>query len=193
MNHITLFKTEEEYKAAKDGLVVPNVSFISDVDKVEYMVKHIIDFGTDSTSKSMCVSRWDTDGDGEISFEEAAAVTNIGTIFTRAAIVDGMWLRYFKGLTSLSAEAFRYASSMTKIAIPANIASIGNNYVLNASSLREMYFYWTTIPTYQYLPTGMVPGSVQKIYIPKGSYNIYANHTRFSSVKTKLVELDEMP
>lgn len=193
MNHITLFKTEEEYKAAKDSLIIPNVSYISDIDKVEYMVKHIIDFGTDGTSKSMCTSRWDTDGDGEISFEEAAAVTNIGTIFSRAAVVDCMWLRYFKGLKTLNAEAFRYASSLVRIAIPATITSTGNNIMLNATSLSDVYLYWTTIPSYQVIGMGMFPNNIKNIYIPKGTKALYSAHARFSSYKSKLIELEVMP
>ena len=129
MDHITLFKTVQEYKDAKDNLLVPNVSYIEDTDTVEYMNKHIIDFGTDTTAKSMCITRWDTDGDGEISFDEAKAVTSVGTIFKNAAIVDGMFLRYFKGLTSLQSECFRYAASLTKLAIPKNITTIHCYYL----------------------------------------------------------------
>ena len=193
MDHITLFKTAQEYKDAKDSLLIPNVSYIEETDSVEYMKKHLIDFGTDSTSKSMCVSHWDTDGDGEISFEEAAAVTSIGTIFTRAAIVDGMWLKYFKGLTTIPGEAFRYASSLTKLAIPANITTINNNYILNATALRDIYFYWTTIPGYQALTNGLISSYIKHIYIPKGTYAVYAAHTRFSASKSKLIELEKMP
>ena len=193
MDYITLFNTMAEYKQAKDGLYVPNVSYIMENDTVEYMIKHVVDFGTDSTSKSMCVSRWDTDGDGELSFEEAAAVKNIGTIFSRAAIVDGMWLRYFKGLTTIPTEAFRYASSLTKLAIPANITTVNNNYINNATALRDIYFYWTTIPGYQALTSGLITSYIQHIYIPKGTYAVYASHTRFASSKSKLVELDVMP
>jgi hypothetical protein len=193
MDHITLFKTAQEYKDAKDSLLIPNVSYIEETDSVEYMKKHVIDFGTDSTSKSMCVSRWDTDGDGEISFEEAAAVKNIGTIFTRAAIVDGIWLKYFKGLSSLSGEAFRYAASLTNLAIPKNITTIGNNYINNATALRDIYFYWTTIPSYQNLASGLITSTIQHIYIPKGTYTIYADHARFSANKSKLIELEKMP
>lgn len=193
MDHITLFKTAQEYKDAKDSLLIPNVSYIEETDSVEYMKKHVIDFGTDSTSKSMCVSRWDTDGDGEISFEEAAAVTDIGTIFARAAIVDGMWLRYFKGLKVIPSEAFRYASSLTKIAVPANITTINGNWILNATALRDVYFYWTTIPSVKALTSGLITSYVQHIYIPKGTYGIYAAHYRFSSYKSKLIELEKMP
>lgn len=193
MDHLTLFTTTQEYKDAKDNLLIPNVSYIQETDSVEYMTKHVIDFGTDNTSKSMCVSRWDTDGDGEISFEEAAAVRDISTIFDYASIVDGMWLRYFKGLSYLNTEAFRYAASLTKLAVPKNIQQVGNNWIGNANALRELYFYWTTIPAYSKLSTVMVRPSVEKVYIPKGTYNTYAAHTRFAAHAAKLVELEKMP
>ena len=35
----------------------------------------------DATVKSICVQNWDTNGDGELSFSEAAAVTSLGTVF----------------------------------------------------------------------------------------------------------------
>ena len=35
----------------------------------------------DATVKSLCVANWDTNGDGEISYEEASAVTSLGTVF----------------------------------------------------------------------------------------------------------------
>ena len=35
----------------------------------------------DANIKAICVSNWDTDGDGELSKAEAAAVTNLGTVF----------------------------------------------------------------------------------------------------------------
>ena len=42
MDHITLFKTAQEYKDAKDSLLIPNVSYIEETDSVEYMKKHLI-------------------------------------------------------------------------------------------------------------------------------------------------------
>ena len=47
----------------------------------------IISFA-DATVKSLCVANWDTNGDGEISYTEAAAVKNIGIVFRYKAITS---------------------------------------------------------------------------------------------------------
>ena len=40
----------------------------------------------DALVKAICITNWDTDGDGELSYEEAAAVTTIGTEFNGKGI-----------------------------------------------------------------------------------------------------------
>ena len=42
----------------------------------------------DPEVKRICVENWDKDGDGELSMEEAAAVSSIGTIFRASNVVD---------------------------------------------------------------------------------------------------------
>ena len=48
----------------------------------------------DSKVKAICVSNWDTDGDGELSEPEAAAVSTLGTAFKNSAIDTFNELRY---------------------------------------------------------------------------------------------------
>ena len=40
----------------------------------------------DDAVESICVANWDTDGDGKISYAEAAAVESIGTVFARKTV-----------------------------------------------------------------------------------------------------------
>ena len=57
--------------------------------------------------KRICVENWDSNGDGELSKEEAAAVTSIGTVFKgNKTIVSFKELEFFKGITSLEHGAF---------------------------------------------------------------------------------------
>lgn len=42
----------------------------------------------DATVKAICVAHWDTNEDGELSYAEAAAVTNLGTYFKSTAITS---------------------------------------------------------------------------------------------------------
>ena len=85
----------------------------------------------DNAVKTLCVDSWDTNGDAELSYEEAAAVTDIGTTFKRSDIISFTELAYFTGLSYIANEAFLDCGSLKKIELPHNITSIG-----------EAAFYW---------------------------------------------------
>jgi hypothetical protein len=54
----------------------------------------------DANVKAICVANWDTNGDGELSEEEAAAVTSLGVVFKgNTEITSFDELQYFTGLT----------------------------------------------------------------------------------------------
>ena len=57
--------------------------------------------------KQICVSHWDTDGDHELSYDEAAAVTTLGKAFASRWDINGPFqeLRYF--LTSSPIRAIK--------------------------------------------------------------------------------------
>ena len=73
--------------------------------------------------KSICCRKWDTNGDGELSYAEAAAVTDIGTTFYQKDIIAFTELKYFTGLTAIS-SAFTSCSKLWKIEIPYGVAKI---------------------------------------------------------------------
>ena len=53
----------------------------------------------DSIVKDTCVSKWDTDGNGELSYIEAALVTSLDVAFrSNTAITSFDELQYFIGL-----------------------------------------------------------------------------------------------
>lgn len=84
----------------------------------------IIQFA-DTNVKAVCIENWDTDGDGELSKAEAAAVTSLGTAFKQNNnITSFKELRFFTSLTSISTEAFYQCKSLTEVEIPENVKSI---------------------------------------------------------------------
>ena len=100
----------------------------------------IIDFA-DSRVKQLCVAQWDTDGDGELSYNEAAAVTNIKNVFTNKPEIQTFdELEYFTGLTSFNMMAFSSCSNLTSIRIPENVKSIGLSAFSNCTSLKSIQF-----------------------------------------------------
>ena len=76
----------------------------------------------DALVKAICITNWDTDGDGELSYEEAAAVTTIGTEFNGKGIFAFDELQYFTGMTSIPSSAFSDCSELLSIKLPDNIS-----------------------------------------------------------------------
>ena len=93
----------------------------------------------DNTVKALCVVSWDTNGDAELSYEEAAAVTDIGTTFKSSAIISFTELAYFTGLSYIANEAFWGCVSLKKIELPHNITSIGEAAFFRCTSLTSFY------------------------------------------------------
>ena len=72
--------------------------------------------------KAICCKNWDTNNDGELSYAEAAAVTDIGDVFSENTnIIAFTELKYFTGITKLSAKAFSKCTNLWKIEIPENV------------------------------------------------------------------------
>ena len=86
--------------------------------------------------KAICCKIGDTNGDGELSYAEAAAVTTIGTNFkNNTNIIAFTELKYFTGITEIPEEAFRDCKNLLKVTLPANIISIGSSAFYSCSSL----------------------------------------------------------
>ena len=81
----------------------------------------------DAAVKSLCVSAWDTDGDGELSYDEAAAVTDLGASFAGTGIRRFDELQYFTSLTEIPAEAFKDCKSLASVTLPPSVKSIGES------------------------------------------------------------------
>ncbi|MBQ3354102.1 MAG: leucine-rich repeat domain-containing protein [Bacteroidales bacterium] len=163
----------------------------------------------DANVKEICVSNWDTNNDGELSYAEAAAVTNLGQAFEfNEDIVSFEELRYFTGLTSIGNKAFGYCSQLSSIEIPDNVISIDNmafRYCTSFSSIEipssvTSIDYWafrfctglSSIYVWAETPPIVTDGAFDNVdrnipmYVPCGSasdYQTAAVWSEFSNIR----------
>ena len=93
----------------------------------------------DTCVKTLCVENWDTNGDGELSYAEAAAVTDIGQIFRgQEDIISFNEFQYFTGVTSTVDSAFDHCINLTSIKLPNSLVEIGNAIFYGCSNLIKL-------------------------------------------------------
>lgn len=107
--------------------------------------KEIVEFITfeDSNVEAICLANWDTNGDGILTFSEAAAVTRIGNVFrNNTSITSFDELQYFTGLTSIGRIMDNYVfigcSNLASISFPISITSIGGSAFSGCTSLASI-------------------------------------------------------
>ena len=94
---------------------------------------------SDANVKAICVANWDINDDGELSYSEAAAVTDLGTVFKgNEDIVSFDELQYFKGVTSIGDNAFRQCFKLENINIPYGVTSIGNSAFYECQNMESV-------------------------------------------------------
>ncbi len=115
----------------------------------------------DLAAKYACVAKFDTNGDGEVSVEEAEAATSFDGLFTDWKGVESFdEIRYFKNvhsingvfngcnklvsltipdnITDLGTSAFNGCSALTSVVLPSGIMSIGNYTFQNCNKLNSV-------------------------------------------------------
>ena len=121
------------YFELADGTVIT-------ISKTGQSTPNIIEF-KDPYVKTICVAAWDTDGDSELSYVEATAITTLGTKFKgNTLIVSFEELKYFTHLTSIDDDTFNACTALTSIQIPASVETIGLRAFKKCSSLANITF-----------------------------------------------------
>ena len=97
----------------------------------------------DAVVKSICVTNWDTSGDGELSYKEAKAVTGLNRKFANQKEITSFdELQYFTGLKALNYQEggqFEMCEKLESITLPEGLEKIGEgtfNYCRALKSLR---------------------------------------------------------
>ena len=109
----------------------PNYTF--PVTGETHLVAHFVELSddiivfADGYVKDLCVTNWDTNGDGLLSYDEAAVVTSIGEVFRgNTTITSFDEVQYFTNLTTISDHAFEDCRNLTILTIPNSVTSIGD-------------------------------------------------------------------
>ena len=93
----------------------------------------------DLQAKAICCKKWDTNNDGELSYAEAAAVTDIGDVFSENKnIIAFTELKHFTGITKIPANAFEGCTALWKVKIPDSVTSIGESAFEDCTSLTSV-------------------------------------------------------
>ena len=117
-----------------NGVVVSNdieYDFIAGGDMT--LIAHFVSDGNivfaDSKVKSICIAHWDINGDGELSYDEAAIVTSLGNYFQdNTQITSFEELQYFIGLSFIEDYAFSGCYNLSgNLILPNSVTCIGNN------------------------------------------------------------------
>ena len=127
---------------------------------------NIIQF-EDEAVKAICVGYWDSDNNGELSYDEAAKVTDITDVFKKANISTFNEFQYFTGLKKVSKYAFNGCANLIRIIIPQNVNIIEEYAFASCTNLARITLNTdlTTIGLYAFgncnsLKTITIPSSV---------------------------------
>lgn len=131
----------------------------------------------DPVVKELCVERWDgildDIKDGELSYAEAAAVTDLGTIpydwYYNYEIKTFNEFQYFIHVTTINSGAFDYCVSLISIRIPKMVNYVGINAFNHCGCMREIHFESSTPVAYNAWPESAV------LFVPDDAVTAYKN------------------
>ena len=94
----------------------------------------------DPEVKRICIENWDKDGDGELSMEEAAAVSSIGTKFRNNSNITNLNdFQHFYNVRRLN-ETFAYCTGLVDVRFWEGVEELGDNCIGYCQSVRLIDF-----------------------------------------------------
>ena len=117
-----MYENDEYWKQFNEIVEIENITF------------------ADSKVKEICVANWDTNGDGELSYAEAAAVTSLGEIFKGNTEINAFnELQYFVGINEINAHAFNGCTNLESVVLPKSVKSIMPHAFENCEMLNALH------------------------------------------------------
>lgn len=155
----------------------------------------------DPEVKRICIETWDKDGDGELSMEETAAVSSIGTTFTNnKAIRAFKEFKFFKNIKVLGQQIGSYVSfsnctnlsslelpesliklsyqaffntGLKEITIPVNVKEIIGESIIRNRKLTTVILLPETPPKISGSSIHSLNENLKYIYVPDSSFERY--------------------
>ena len=127
-------KANLTYKVYCAGSKMGFYGFIYECDDTDANIEF-----ADAKVKAICVENWDTNGDGELSYAEAAAVTDLNAAFTHNKEITSFdELRFFTGLKSLGEGGLQDCIKLKSVILPASISELEGFNLANCAGLERM-------------------------------------------------------
>lgn len=94
----------------------------------------------DANVKKACVAAFDTDGDGEVSYKEAAAARSLSGVFDRYRTITSFdEFQYFTAITSIPSELFKDCTILKSITFPESLCTIGSYAFSGCTNLKKIH------------------------------------------------------
>lgn len=137
----------DDYIASGQAYLVPKGTNPSAFIQVVLRENEYIEF-VDGEVKRICVENWDTDGDGELSMDEAAAVKDLNNVFKENKTISTFnELQFFTGLKVLKYGDFGGCTNLESVILPVGLEEIESVPFDNCNALKGI----------------IIPASVNKI------------------------------
>ncbi len=123
----------------------------------------------DKTTKELCLAYWDENRDGYLTYDEAASVADIGSVFKHSVIKSFKEFAYFKMVSVIPKDAFNSCTQLEYITIPDSVAAIEDGAFGYCYALKSI----------------SIPNSVVKI-----GNNVFQSCSGNLTINSKVIEKD---
>ena len=126
----------------------------------------------DEVMKELCVKAFDTNGDGELSYTEAAAVSDLSKMtLTRKTFKTFNEFQYFTSVKSVPSSYFSTVGSLREITFPKSITTIGSSAFKDCINLNAVVMNEGVKTIYSEAFSGC--RKMTSIYLPESVTSIY--------------------
>ena len=92
----------------------------------------------DPEVKRICVENWDKDGDGELSMEEAAAVSSIGTTFVGKDSIKNLDLSFLHHWERINFTHVRDCKRLKRVVYPSSLKEVSGGLLMDCHAVEEI-------------------------------------------------------